>query len=399
MNTEVIYLDHHSSTPVDPRVLQAMMPFWTENAANPSNPYHPLGRRAADAVESAREQVASLIGARRTEIVFTSGATESNNIAILGTALAHIGHRRRIVTCAVEHKSVLEPCRWLAERDFEVVILPVDPLGHVHLSELERAVNEDTLLVSIQLANNEIGTIQRMETISRIVHERGALMHCDGAQAVGKIPVNVQVMDIDMLSFSAHKLYGPKGVGALYVRGGFKRARLQPLVFGGGHEWTVRPGTLNVPAIVGFGEACRICAEEMGDEGQRTGRLRDRLEELLINEIPLLDRNGDPSNRLPNNSSITFPDIEADALLLNLPDVALSTGSACTSRALEPSHVLQAIGLSRERSYQTVRIGIGRFNTEQQVERAAFRIIEVRNLILAGSSRSVDGPVQIRSML
>lgn len=376
MNTEIIYLDHHSSTPVDLRVLQAMMPFWTENAANPSNPYHPLGRKAADAVQTAREQVASLIGARRTEIVFTSGATESNNIAILGTALAHASSRKRIVTCAIEHKSVLEPCRWLAERGFEVVVLPVDRLGHVHLSVLEQAVDENTLLVSIQLANNEIGTIQRMEIISRIVHEHGALLHCDGAQAVGKIPVNVEHLYLDMLSISAHKLYGPKGIGALYVRGGAKRARLQPLVLGGGQEWGLRPGTLNVPAIVGFGEACRICCEEMSEETARVSRLRDHLEQLLKERIPSVQYNGDPSLRLPNNSSLTFPDVEADALLLNLPDVALSTGSACTAGTLEPSHVLQAIGLSREQAYRTVRVGVGRFNTEQEIERAAARIVE-----------------------
>ncbi|GIV17507.1 MAG: cysteine desulfurase IscS [Armatimonadota bacterium] len=387
MNTGVIYLDHHSSTPVDPRVVQAMMPFWTENTANPSNPYHPLGRRAADAVETAREQVAMLIGAKRTEIVFTCGATESNNIAILGTAMAHTGNRRQIVTCAIEHKSVLEPCRWLAERGYEVIILPVDSLGHVQLSALEQAVDENTLLVSIQLANNEIGTLQRMEVISRLVHERGALLHCDGAQAVGKIPVNVEHLYLDMLSISAHKLYGPKGAGALYVRGGARRARLQPLMFGGGQEWSLRPGTLNVPAIVGFGEACRICHEQMPEEATRVGKLRDRLEQLLKERIPSLQYNGDPSLRLPNNSSLTFPDVEADALLLNLPDVALSTGSACTAGAMEPSHVLQAIGLSREQSYRTIRVGLGRFNTEEEIERAAARIAEVYHRVGAIGER------------
>lgn len=377
MKTGVIYLDHHSSTPVDPRVVQAMMPYWTDNPANPSNPYHPLGRKAAEAVETARDQVASLIGARHTEIVFTSGATESNNLAIVGTALAHAGSRRRIITCAIEHKSVLEPCRWLADKGFEVVLLPVDRLGHVNLSALEHAVDDSTLLVSIQLANNEIGTIQRMEQISRVVHERGALLHCDGAQAVGKISVNVDHLYVDMLSISAHKLYGPKGIGALYVRGGAKRARLQPLAFGGAQEWSLRPGTLNVPAIVGFGEACRICSEEMVREAERVTTLRDLLEQLLLEHIPHLQRNGDLSYRLPGNSSLTLPDVEADALLLNLPDVALSTGSACTAGAIEPSHVLQAIGLSREAAFRTVRVGIGRFNTEEEMERAASRMVEV----------------------
>jgi cysteine desulfurase len=377
MKPTMIYLDHHSSTPTDPRVVQAMMPYWTDNPANPSNPYHPLGRKAAEAVENAREQVATLIGARSSEIVFTTGATESNNMALLGTAMAHTGHRRRIVTCAVEHRSVLQPCRWLAEQGFEVIILPVDRLGHVDLAVLERSVDHNTLLVSIQLANNEIGTIQRTEQISKIVHEQGALFHCDGAQAVGKVPVDVDQLSIDMLSLSAHKMHGPKGIGALYVRGGAKRGRVQPLMFGGGQEWGLRPGTLNVSAIVGFGEACKICREEMDEEARRVGRLRDRLEQLLLDRLPGVRRNGDLSCRLPNNSSLTLPYIEADALLLNLPDVALSTGSACTAGALEPSHVLQAIGLSREDAYRTVRVGLGRFNTEEEIEYAAGRIVEV----------------------
>lgn len=376
LKTEVIYLDHHSTTPTDPRVVHAMMSFWTENPANPSNPFHPLGRRALEAVETAREQVASLIGARPSEIVFTSGATESNNLAILGTALAHSGNKRRIITCAIEHKSVLEPCRWLAENGFDVVILPVDCLGHVDLSLLEDSVDSSTLLVSIQLANNEIGTIQHLEQIAPIVRRSGAMLHCDGAQAVGKIPVNVDDLYLDMLSVSAHKLYGPKGVGALYVRNGVKRRELLPRFFGGGQEWSLRPGTLNVPGIVGFGEACRICSQEMLEETQFVRKLRDRLEMLLIERIPRLRRNGDLSHRLPNNSNITFADVEADALLFNLPDVVLSTSSACSAGAMEPSHVLQAVGLSREAAYRTVRFGIGRFNSEQEIERVAIRIVE-----------------------
>lgn len=375
MKGEVIYFDHHSSTPVDPRVVEAMVPYWTENPANPANPYHPLGRKAAEAVETAREQIATLIGARRNEILFTSGATESNNLAILGVALSHTGNRRRIVTCPIEHKSVLEPCRWLAERGFEVVILPVDRVGHVDISAVEQFVDDSTLLVSIQLANNEIGTIQHMDKIASIVRERGALVHCDGAQAVGKIPVNVDHLSVDMLSISAHKLYGPKGIGALYVRGGIERAPLQPLAFGGGQEWNLRPGTLNVPAIVGFGEACRICAQEMMEDAQNVSRLRDRLEELLLEEIPNLQRNGDLEHRLPNNSSLTFPDVEADALLLNLPEMAMSIGSACTAGAMAPSYVLQAIGMNREAAYRTVRIGLGRFNTELEIHHAAALII------------------------
>jgi len=373
MKQRVVYLDHHSSTPVDPRVVQAMMPYLTENPANPSNPYHPLGRRAAEAVEDAREQVAALIGARRNEVIFTSGATESNNIAIFGLAVASSHRRRKIITCAIEHKSVLEPCRRLHEQGFEVVIVSVDGKGHVDLNALERALDDSTLLVSIQLANNEIGTIQRTPQISEIVHHWGAIMHCDGAQAVGKIPVHVDAMGIDMLSFSAHKLHGPKGIGALFVRGGLKAA-LKPLIWGGGQEGGIRAGTLNVPAIVGFGVACQICQQQMGEESDHLRFLRDTLETLLMQRIPSLQRNGDLSQRLPNNSSLTFADVEADALLLNLPDVALSTGSACTSGTIEPSHVLQAIGLSRETAYRTVRIGLGRFNTMDDITYAANRI-------------------------
>ncbi|MEW5877249.1 MAG: cysteine desulfurase family protein [Acidobacteriota bacterium] len=389
----MIYLDHHSSTPVDPRVVQVMMPYLTDNPGNPSNPYHLLGRRAADAVEEAREHVATLIGATRSEIVFTSGATESNNLAILGTALAYCGPRKRIITCAVEHKSVLEPCRRLADRAFEVIILPVDRMGHVDLLALERAVDDHTLLVSIQLANNEIGTIQELEQIATIVKRRGAWLHCDGAQAVGKIPVDVRNLNIDFLSISAHKLYGPKGVGALYIRGGVKRSGLQPLAFGGGQEWALRPGTVNVPGVVGFGEACRLCKEEMDAESLRLAALRDRFEQLLLERIPQLQRNGDLSHRLPNNSSLMFPDVDADALLLNLPDIALSTGSACTAGALEPSHVLQAIGLTREQAYRTVRVGLGRFNTQEEVETAATRIAEAAFRIRAlGTTASGTTP-------
>jgi cysteine desulfurase len=375
MKQRFVYMDHHSSTPVDPRVVQAMMPYFTDNPANPSNPYHLLGRRAADAVEDAREQVAALIGARRSEVIFTSGATESNNIAILGVAMASAHSRRKVITCAIEHKSVLQPCRRLREQGFEVVILPVDKQGHVNLDALRQSLDDTTLLVSIQLANNEIGTIQRIPQISEMVHHWGAIMHCDGAQAVGKIPVRVDELGIDMLSFSAHKLHGPKGIGALFV-GGRLKAVLTPLAWGGGQESGIRPGTLNVPAIVGFGAACQICQQEMGEEAERLRSLRDTLETLLIEMLPSLQRNGDLSQRLPNNSSLTFADVEADALLLNLPDVALSTGSACTSGAIEPSPVLQAIGLSREAAYRTVRVGLGRFNTMDDVTYAANRIVE-----------------------
>lgn len=376
MTGQVIYLDNHSSTPVDPRVLEAMLPYFHVNPANPSNPYHPLGRRADDAVASARQQIAELIGADEDEIIFTSGATESNNLAIFGmVAAAERFGRHRIITTAIEHKSVLAPCQWLSERGFEVVALPVDSTGHVDLDALRMALKEPTLLVSIQIANNEIGTIQHIHEISQIVHEAGTLLHCDSAQAVGKIPVLVRDMNIDLLSISAHKMYGPKGIGALYVQRAVRRL-LQPILHGGAQERGLRAGTLNVPAIVGFGEACRLCRLEMHEEAVRVQALRDQFERHLLELLPDVQRNGDLTCRLPNNSSITLPSTDADALLLNLPDIALSTGSACTSGALEPSHVLQAIGVSREMAYRTVRIGFGRFNTQEEADYVAQRIAE-----------------------
>lgn len=373
----VVYLDNHSSTPVDPRVLEVMLPYFADNPSNPSNPYHPLGRKANDAVERARHQVAEIISANDGEIIFTSGATESNNIAILGAAASHERSSPcRIITTAVEHKSVLAPCQQLSERGFRVTVLPVDRTGHVDIDALQQALKEPTLLVSVQIANNEVGTIQRISEISRIVHEAGAILHCDGAQAVGKIPVSVGEMGIDLLSFSAHKMYGPKGIGALYIRRAVKRA-LRPLQYGGGQERGIRPGTLNVPAIVGFGEACQLCHQEMHQDAVRLQVLRDRFEQILLDAMSDVRRNGDLVNRLPNNSSLTFSSVDADALLLNLPDIALSTSSACTSGSIEPSHVLQAIGLSREMAYRTLRVGFGRFNTLQEAEYAAQRITEV----------------------
>lgn len=376
LDRRFVYLDNHSSTPVDPRVIAVITEYLKENPANPANPYHPLARKAAEAVEAARGQVAALIGAEPEEIVFTSGATEANNLAILGTALATGTKEKRIVTSAIEHKSVLEPCRWLEGQGFEVVVVPVDSRGHVDLNRLTEAVDASVALVSIQLANNEIGTIQRFEEIASVVKTKGAALHCDAAQAVGKIPVDVNRLRVDFLSISAHKLYGPKGAGALYVRGGARKARLRPLFFGGAQEWHLRPGTLNVPAIVGFGEACKIAREEMPGEMNRVGSLRDRFEAALGASLRGLQINGDLHGRLPNNSSITFPNTDADSLLLNLPDIALSTGAACSAGTWAPSPVLLAIGLSRVEAFRTVRVGLGRLNTEADVEYAVERIVE-----------------------
>lgn len=372
---QAIYLDYNATTPCDPNVIKAMLPYFGEVYGNPANGYHVLGRAANRAVEKAREQVAELINARTEEIVFTSGATESNNLVILGLARASkVGRRKRIITSAIEHKAVLLPCEELEKEGFEIVVLPAEPDGRVSLTAAREAINDQTLLVSIHTANNEIGTIQPIAEIAHLAHEHGAIMHTDAAQAVGKMPVDVSALGIDMLSMSAHKFYGPKGVGALYLRSGAGLRNLRPLAFGGGQERGLRPGTSNVPAIVGFGIAAELCQQYLPMERLHIAKMRDLLEASLFSEIPGLAINGKYGPRLPNTSSLTFPRIEADALLLNLPELMLGTGSACTSGAVEPSHVLQAIGLDRTAASATIRASLGRFTTESDVD-IAHRLI------------------------
>ena len=371
----MIYLDNHATTPCDPAVVRAMLPYFGEAYGNPASALHAPGQAAAEAVEEAREHVAALIGAMRSEVLFTAGATESNNLALFGLAYAAGEGRRRIVTTAVEHKAVLGPCRALGKQGFDVVVLPVDEKGRIDLDAAEEAIDEDTLLVSVQAANNEIGTIQPVAEVARLAHEKGALVHCDAAQAVGKVPVDVEDWDVDLFSVSAHKLYGPKGVGALYVRGGPYALPISPLLVGGGQEKGLRAGTLNVPGIVGLGEACRLSEQLLPQESARIGALRDRLEEAVLQGAPAMRRNGAAENRLPGNCSLIFPGIDAEALVVNAQELAISTGSACTSGAPEPSHVLLATGLSREEAYATVRIGVGRFNTEEEMDRAAEAIL------------------------
>ena len=357
---QVVYLDNNATTPCDPAVVKAMLPFFSEVYGNPANGFHLLGRTAHRAVEDARESVAKLINARAEEIVFTAGATESNNLAILGLARAAKGSgRNRIVTTALEHKAILLPCEELKQEGFDVIVLPSGRDGRVSLECAREAINDRTLLISIQAANNEIGTLQPVSEIAQVAHQHGAVVHCDAAQAVGKVPVDVEALGVDMLSMSAHKFYGPKGVGALYLRHGTKH--LMPLVFGGGQESGIRPGTSNVPAIVGFGVAAQLCLDLLDEEGKRIAGLRDRLEDVLKSTIPGLRINGQEGPRLPNTLSLSFPGVDADALLLNLPEVMLGTGSACTSGAVEPSHVLQAIGLDRNTASATVRASLGRF--------------------------------------
>jgi cysteine desulfurase len=358
-----------------------MLPYLTTSFANPSSQSHRAGQQAADAVARAREQVAALIGAAPGELVFTGSATESNNLAILGLGNGSSGIRRKILTTAIEHKSVLEPIAWLNGQGFDVRVLPVDRHGRLDVDLLRSELDEQTLLVSVQAANNEIGTIQDVCAVADLAHERGALMHCDAVQAVGRIPVDVAVWDVDLLSLSAHKLYGPKGVAALYLRGGRRALPIQPLMFGGGQEGGLRPGTLNVPAIVGFGEAASICQRELVSEGERIQTLRDCLEEELRIGLPNVRINGDLGARLPGNSSLTFAGVDAEALIANLPQIALSVGSACASGALEPSYVLTSLGMTREEAYQTIRVGLSRFTTEQEVVFAASQLTEAATII------------------
>lgn len=345
-----------------------MYPYFGEAFANPASTEHAAGRLAAEAVDTSRAQVAELIGGRSGEIVFTSGATESNNLAIFGLARASGSDRSRIVTTAVEHKAVLGPCEELSRQGMDVVVLPVDSEGRVNVDAAEETIDESTLLVSIQAANNEIGTIQPVAEVARLAHERGALVHCDAAQAVGKI--DVEELGVDLMSVSAHKLYGPKGVGALYVRGGPFSMPLWPLTLGGGQERQLRAGTLNVPGIVGFGKACELCLRSISDESKRVSALRDHLESEILGRVEGAWRNGPLEGRLPGSSSLTFPRIDAEALLVNVPNLAISTGSACITGAPEPSHVLLAIGLSRANAYSTIRIGVGRFNNEEEIAQA-----------------------------
>lgn len=363
-----IYLDNHATTRCDPRVLQAMLPYFTEKYGNAASINHWFGTEAYEAVEEARRQVAELIGASDSEILFTSGATESDNLAIKGVARMYRHKGNHIITVATEHKAVLDPCKRLAHDGYEVTVLPVDEYGQVEPQAVADAIRPQTILVSVMLANNEIGTIQPLAEIGAICQEKNIPLHTDAAQAVGKIPVNVGELRVDLLSLSGHKIYGPKGIGALYVRKRGKRVRLEPQIDGGGQESGLRSGTLPVPLIVGLGEACRLCRELMPEESHRLRQLRDRLWEGLQQRLDGVRLNGHPFRRLPNNLNVSFAGIKGEALLLATKDIAVSTGSACTTARLGPSHVLKAIGLDDELADASVRFGLGRFNTEEEIE-------------------------------
>ncbi len=379
--TKIIYLDYHATTPVDPRVLEAMLPFFGPKFGNAASGTHSFGWEAEAAVEAARKRIAELAGASAREIVFTSGATESDNLALKGVAAAAGGTGSHIVTVATEHKAVLDTAGALERTGHRVTVLRPRPDGLVDLEELREAIGPDTVLVSVMYANNEIGVLQPVREIGAICREKRVLFHCDAVQAFGKFPVNVDADHIDLMSVSAHKMYGPKGVGALYVRRQNPRVRLTAQMDGGGHEGGMRSGTLNVPGIVGFGEACRLAAREMAEEYGRIGKLRDRLKQRLEEGLEGVHVNGSMEHRLAGNLNVSFERVDGDALLLALPDLAISTGSACNSHGGGGSHVLQAIGVAAELVQSATRFGLGRFTTDEEVEYAARRVVEaVRKL-------------------
>ncbi len=376
-----VYLDNHATTAVDPRVLECMLPYFGPKFGNASSRTHSFGWEAEKAVELARKKVAALAGATPREIIFTSGATESDNLAIKGAAQAYRRKGQHIVTMITEHKAVLDPVKRLEREGWQITALVPRPDGLIDLDQLRNALQPDTVLVSIMYANNEIGVLQPIREIGAICHERGVLFHCDAAQAFGKIPIDLAHEPIDLVSLSAHKMYGPKGVGALYIRRTRPRVEIAPQMDGGGHEFGMRSGTLNVPAIVGFGAACAICSEEMPAEAARLAALRDRLKSRLENGLDNIQVNGSMEHRLPGNLNVSFGGVDGEALLMSIPDVALSNGSACSSAAVEPSHVLRALHNGEALARSSLRFGIGRFNTEEEIDYAARRVIEsVRRL-------------------
>lgn len=377
-----IYLDNHATTPMDARVLEAMLPYFTEKFGNAASKSHAFGWEAEAAVDTAREQVAKLLGAASPrEIVFTSGATESDNLAIKGVAHSYRDKGDHIVTCVTEHKAVIDSCKVLEKQGFQVAYLPVKTDGLIDLTKLTSALSDKTILISIMAANNEIGTFQPVKEIGALAKERNIIFHTDATQAVGKVPLHVDELGIDLLSLTAHKMYGPKGIGALYVRSSKPRVKLTPGIDGGGHERGMRSGTLNVPGIVGLGKACEIAQKEMSTESERIVALRERLKNGILSRLDDVHINGDAALRLPGNMNMSFSYIDGESLMMGLKEIAVSTGSACTSASLEPSYVLKAIGLEDALAHASIRFGLGRFNTIEEVDYTIERVVEeVRRL-------------------
>ncbi|MGB4886596.1 MAG: IscS subfamily cysteine desulfurase [Nitrospira sp.] len=372
-----IYLDNHSTTPMDPRVLESMLPYFTEKFGNAASRNHAFGWDAEEGVETARKQIAKLIHADAKEIVFTSGATESNNLALKGVVEMYHEKGDHIITSSTEHRAVLDTAKSLeAKRGVKVTYLPVDKFGMVNPEDVRNAITDKTILISVMFANNEIGTINPVKAIGKIAKEKGILFHCDATQGVGKVPIDVQDMGIDLMSFSAHKIYGPKGIGALYVRKKNPRVRIAAQMDGGGHERGMRSGTLPVPLIVGFGKACELCEQEMAADAARLSVMRDRLHATITKALEDVYLNGHPTERLPHNLNISFAYVEGESLLMGCKEIALSSGSACTSATLEPSYVLRALGVGAELAHSSIRFGLGRLTLDEEVDYAAKRIIE-----------------------
>ncbi len=371
-----IYMDNHATTPLDPRVLEAMMPYLTNDFGNAASRNHQFGWIAEEGVERGRDQVAKLIGATSKEIIFTSGATESDNLAIKGVAEMYREKGNHIITAVTEHKAVLDTCKRLEKYGYRVTYLPVQKDGLIDLEDLKRAIDDKTILVTIMAANNEIGVLQPIREIGKICREKGVLFHTDAVQAVGKVPIDVNKDNVDIASISGHKLYGPKGVGALYVRRKNPRVQLAAIIDGGGHERGMRSGTLNVPGIVGLGAACEIAMKDMPEETKKLQGLRDRLRDKIMNNLDEVYINGSWEHRLPHNLNISFAYVEGESLLMGINDIAVSSGSACTSATLEPSYVLKALGTGDDLAHSSIRFGIGRFNTEAEVDYVGERVVE-----------------------
>jgi cysteine desulfurase len=370
-----VYLDYHAPTPVDPQVLETMLPYFTQVFGNAASRNHEYGWTAEAAVEKARGQIASLIGATDKEIIFTSGATESNNLAITGVAEMYKDKGKHIITSAIEHKAVLDTCLALEQKGYEISYVPVDSTGRVDLEELRKLIRPDTILVSVMFANNEIGSINPVAEIGKLCKEKGVLFHTDAVQAAGKAEIDVQAQGIDLLSLTAHKIYGPKGVGALYVRRKGPRVRLSPIVHGGGHERGMRSGTLNVPGIVGFGKAAELAKKYLREETARVQGLRDRLWAGIQEQLDEVYLNGHPEHRLPNNLNVSFAFVEGESLMMGMKELAVSSGSACTSASLEPSYVLKSIGVGEDLAHTSIRFGLGRFTTEEEVDFALKKVV------------------------
>jgi len=374
-----IYLDNNATTPVDRRVLEAMLPYFTEKFGNAASRNHSFGWEAEEAVEKARGQIAQLIKADAKEIIFTSGATESDNLALKGVADMYASKGDHIITAVIEHKAVLDTCKALERKGIRVTYLRVDKYGLVNPDDVKNAITDKTILVSIMYANNEIGTVQPIAEIGKICHEKGVLFHTDATQGVGKLPFDVQAMNIDLASFTAHKIYGPKGCGALYVRKKNPRVKITEQMNGGGHERGMRSGTLNVPGIVGFGKACEICMNEMEEEAKRLRYLRDKLRDGITGQLDEVYLNGHPEKRLPGNLNMSFAYVEGEALMMGIKDIAVSSGSACTSASLEPSYVLKALNVDRDLAHSSIRFGIGRFNTEEEIDYTIEHVVAAVN--------------------